>query len=144
MMRTLNFVFSSLLLAVASQSLAEVAQQPAIAARDTITDNAIVYPESFEIDLHNAMTDWYMDQYVVNNASDAERSYDVNYPDSVYIRRLQQLPTAIDMPYNQIVRSYIDMYMQRRRGLMETLLGRSIYYMPIFEQALEKRAYLSN
>ena len=138
MMRTLNFVFSSLLLAVASQSLAEVAQQPAIAARDTITDNAIVYPESFEIDLHNAMTDWYMDQYVVNNASDAERSYDVNYPDSVYIRRLQQLPTAIDMPYNQIVRSYIDMYMQRRRGLMETLLGRSIYYMPIFEQALEK------
>lgn len=87
MMRTLNFVFSSLLLAVASQSLAEVAQQPAIAARDTITDNAIVYPESFEIDLHNAMTDWYMDQYVVNNASDAERSYDVNYPDSVYIRR---------------------------------------------------------
>ena len=138
MTRTLNFVFSSLLLAAATQSFAEVAQQPVIAARDTITDNAIVYPESFEIDLNNVMTDWYMDRFAVSDAESAERSYDVNYPDSVYIRRLQQLPTVIDMPYNQIVRSYIDMYMQRRRGLMETLLGRSIYYMPIFEQALEK------
>ncbi len=48
------------------------------------------------------------------------------------------MPTSIEMPYNQIVRSYINMYTQKRRGLVENMLGMSLYYMPIFEQALEK------
>ena len=30
------------------------------------------------------------------------------------------------------------MYVKRRRTLVEAMLGMSLYYMPIFEQALEK------
>ena len=48
------------------------------------------------------------------------------------------MPTTIEMPYNQIVRSYIDRYVKRHRTLVEEMLGMSLYYMPIFEQALEQ------
>ena len=41
------------------------------------------------------------------------------------------------MPFNPVVRSYIDLYTDRRRSLVETMLGLSLYYMPIFEEALE-------
>ncbi len=136
MTRTLSLLFSSFLLTITPHAVAEETQH--ISASDTITDNAIVYPESFELDLHDAMTDWYIQQYTPIYTDNSSDGHDPNFPDSVYIRRLQQLPTIIEMPYNQIVRSYIDMYTKRRRGMMETLLGRSVYYMPIFEQALEK------
>ncbi len=45
----------------------------------------------------------------------------------------------IDMPYNSIVRSYIDRYTARGREQVAALLGLSLYYMPIFEQALEEK-----
>ena len=108
-----------------------------IALSDTI-DNAIVYPESMEADLNNLLTDWYMQQYAVVDDSCLVNSVNVDYPDSVYIRKLSQLPTVIEMPYNSVVRRYIDMYVQKRRALVENLLGLSTYYMPIFEEALER------
>ena len=108
-----------------------------VALSDTI-DNAIVYPESMEADLNNLLTDWYMQQYAVVDDSCLVNSVNVDYPDSVYIRKLSQLPTVIEMPYNSVVRRYIDMYVQKRRALVENLLGLSTYYMPIFEEALER------
>lgn len=42
------------------------------------------------------------------------------------------------MPFNQIVKSYIDLYSTRRRKLVGNMLGLSTYYFPIFEQELEK------
>ncbi len=109
-----------------------------VAACDTIKDNAIVYPESMEEDLDNMLTDWYLSEYAVIDEGCLKNSFNVNYPDSVYERRLAALPTVIEMPYNSVVRSHIDMYLQKRRGLVESLLGLSAYYMPIFEEALER------
>lgn len=54
-------------------------------------------------------------------------------------KRLSSLPTVIEMPYNQIVRSYIDRYTKRGRAQVAAILGLSLYYMPIFEQALEEQ-----
>lgn len=101
-------------------------------------DNAIVYPESMEANLNDLLTNWYMQQYAVVDESCLLNSANVDYPDSVYMRKLSQLPTAIEMPYNSVVRRYIDMYVQKRRALVENLLGLSAYYMPIFEEALER------
>ena len=56
--------------------------------------------------------------------------------DSLYILRLQALPYIIEMPYNKLVRSYIDMYIQRRRKQIANMAGLSDYYFPIFEQKL--------
>ncbi len=105
--------------------------------KQSITDNSIIYPESFETDTHKMMQNWYLQNYTVLNANYSKVPV-VNASDEVYIKRLSSMPTVIEMPYNQIVRSYINMYTQRRRELVESMLGMSLYYMPIFEQALER------
>ena len=66
-------------------------------------------------------------------------SNDINpeYSDEVYIDRLQRMPTVMEMPYNKIVRQFIDRYCSRLRRTVSVMLGRSNFYMPIFEQALE-------
>lgn len=60
-------------------------------------------------------------------------------PDSVYIMRLRALPTVIEMPYNQPVKQALDFYLQRRRALVERMVGLGFnYYFPIFENSLQK------
>ncbi len=113
------------------------ASQGILNLSETITDTAIVYPESFETDVHRMMQNWYLQNYIVLD-SRADSESDVDATDEVMIQRLAQIPTTIEMPFNQIVRSHIDMYTQRRRSLVENMLGMSLYYMPIFEEALER------
>lgn len=130
--------FASLLILLAGVS-ATAAKGPSILdLKESITDNAIVYPESFETDTHKMMQNWYLQNYAVLDNNYADRPA-VDATDQTYIDRLSAMPTEIEMPYNQIVRSYINMYTQRRRELVESMLGMSLYYMPIFEQALERR-----
>ncbi|MDE6009879.1 MAG: lytic transglycosylase domain-containing protein, partial [Muribaculaceae bacterium] len=104
--------------------------------RESITDDAIIYPESFETDTKKLLESWYMKNYT--DTDDRYRtSGNPSTSDAVIRQRLAELPTVIDMPYNQIVRSYIDRYMERGRPLVASMLGLATYYMPIFEQVLE-------
>lgn len=59
-------------------------------------------------------------------------------PDSVYIKRLENIPSLIDLSYNKIVRNYIKLYSERRRSQVEMMMGMSEYYFPIFEEILDK------
>lgn len=63
-----------------------------------------------------------------------------NYPDSVYIQRMEKLDmyTPINLTYNKIVRRYIDLYAVKRRGLSSRLLGLAHFYFPLFESQLDK------
>ena len=54
-------------------------------------------------------------------------------PDSVYIQRLQSLPFVIEMPYNQVVRSFILRYVKRNPKQVARLQTKAEYYFPIFE-----------
>lgn len=105
--------------------------------KNTITDDDIVYPESFDTDTKQLMTDWYMQRYAVLEDMPRQPRPE-NVSDDEYISRLQKLPTVIEMPYNQIVRQYIEMYANRRSDLVEKMLSLSLYYSPIFEDALER------
>lgn len=104
--------------------------------KESITDDAIIYPESFEADARKMLESWYMKNYTDTDDSYRTSGNPATTDDQIR-RRLAELPTVIDMPFNQIVRSYIDRYMERGRPLVASLLGLSTYYMPIFEQALE-------
>ena len=99
--------------------------------KETISDTAIVYPESFETDTRAMRENWYIRNYMALDA-EVEDIVSDNTSDEVFIERLKSLPTEIEMVYNPIVRSYIEMYITRRRELVETMLGMSMYYMPIF------------
>ena len=104
---------------------------------DSIQDNAIIYPESFETDVRKMQDNWYLRRYTALDDK-ADSRTGAQATDAEIIARLQSLPTTIEMPYNSVVRSYIDMYTQRRKQLVENMLGLSHYYMPIFEEALDR------
>ena len=59
-------------------------------------------------------------------------------PDSVIIRRLTELNSIIDLPYNESVKKMIDFYSCKIRKKVQVMLGVADYYFPIFEQALDK------
>ena len=96
-----------------------------LSIKNSITDSAIVYPESFETDTQKMLKNWYLQNYTVLE-TDFSKNAAKGESDEVYIDRLSRIPTTIELPYNQIVRSYIDMYAQRRRQLVENMLGMSL------------------
>ena len=57
--------------------------------------------------------------------------------DSIYIDRLQRIPAIIEMPYNDIIKKFIDQYTTRLRETVAFMLSANNLYMPIFEEALE-------
>lgn len=103
--------------------------------RDIPTD--LIAPSSFETDVHKMMENWYLRNYAVMD-KDADKRTTVNASDDVYIERLQSLNTVIEMPYSKEVRAFINMYVDRKKSLVESILGMSLYYMPIFEEALDR------
>ena len=104
----------------------------------SITDPAIVYPESFESDTNKLLESWFVKNYTATDHRYESESSPV-VSDKVMIERLSALPTIIEMPYNSIVRSYIDRYTVKGRAMVPALLGLGLYYNPIFEQALEEK-----
>jgi membrane-bound lytic murein transglycosylase D len=62
------------------------------------------------------------------------------FTDSVYQARIEALnrQTPIPLTYNQHVRSFIDLYAVRKRGLTSRMLGLSYLYFPMFEEMLDK------
>jgi len=107
-----------------------------LSLKNSITDENIVFPESFDTDVHKMMTNWYLQNYAVLDA-DVENKSHGEVGEETYIKRLASIPSVIEMPYNQVVRKHIERYVYRSRTLIEEMLGMSLYYMPIFEQALE-------
>lgn len=134
----MNIRFITLALALAASVSVAFAQKTAnvLDLKTSITDDSIIYPESFEADAQKMLESWYFKKY-----TDTDERYrtstNPSTSDETMRRRLAELPTVIDMPYNKIVRSYIDRYLEKGRPLVASLIGLSTYYMPIFEQALE-------
>lgn len=62
----------------------------------------------------------------------------VDYPDSVYIARLDSLPFIIEMSYNRIVKNFIDVYTRKRRERVRIMLSLSEYYFPMFEEIFDR------
>lgn len=128
----------AMLMTAAATTLARpVPKHSILSIKETITDSAIVYPASFETDTREMMNNWYLQNYAILD-KDVEKRSAGEVSDAEYVRRLKAIPSVIELPFNQIVRSYIERYIKRNRTLVEQMLGMSLYYMPIFEQALEK------
>ncbi len=59
--------------------------------------------------------------------------------DEILKDRLNKIPAIIPMDFNVHVRGFIDLYANRRREMMQRMLGMTDIYFPIFEAALDKR-----
>lgn len=58
--------------------------------------------------------------------------------DSIYIRRLQKLPNEMEMPFNREVKSFIEMYLRKRRQVSYMVGLGNTYYFKMFEETLAK------
>lgn len=63
---------------------------------------------------------------------------DLAFTDEELAERLSRIPTTISLPLNGITREYIDTYVKYRKKSMAVMLGSCNFYMPMFEEALEK------
>ena len=68
--------------------------------------------------------------------SDTIEGEDKMSVDSLYRSRLQDLVSPVHLPYNYIVRDYINYYLTNRWSPLNKVLTLSKFYFPIFEQEL--------
>ena len=134
-MKTLRHI--ALSAALCAAALCAQARPSILTLADAAADSTVVFPESVETDVNRMMHNWYLQNYTALD-KEVDNRPDVATTDAELIERLQAIPTTIEMPFNSVVRQYIDMYTGRKRSLVESMLGMSLYYMPIFEQAIEK------
>ena len=62
----------------------------------------------------------------------------VTYADTVYERRIGEIPSQIPLVYNELVQDYIDLYAMRKKDLTERMIGKSAWYYPMVEQVLRE------
>lgn len=103
----------------------------------SIEDSSVVFPESYESGSQKLLERWYLKNYTSTDLESVS-DYDPGATDEEIRRRLADLPTVIDMPFNPIVKQHIERFTKKGRKQVTALLGLSSYYMPIFEQALEE------
>lgn len=100
-------------------------------------------PEDYTPEVTDSLLNlWYLHR-VLNDAETEEFNMDSvkfesNVPDEVYIRRIKDMNSFIQLPYNSIVRNYIILYSEKMAKRIPELLGLCSYYMPIFEEIFDK------
>lgn len=103
--------------------------------KNSITDNNIIAPESFETQTRLLEENFYLKNFVIPGVDTGNSG---SASPAEYQARLTKLPTVIDLPYNSIVGSYIDMYINRKRGLVADMVALHSYYGRFFEEELLK------
>src|SRR5690554_4485867 len=101
-----------------------------------ISDSSIVYPESMTKNIGTLLHEWQLD--LSKSDLDCTRGANITYHDSVYAKRLYDLPTVMELSYNQVVKNHIEMYAGRRRDQVSYMLALGEYYFPMFEEALDR------
>lgn len=95
------------------------------------------FPEFMDSDLDSLMEQYISKTYLTVDNDCNMTNVNPYVEKSVIIDRLYRMPTVIEMPYNEVVQSCIDRYVERLRGHVSYVLGASNFYIPIFEEALE-------
>lgn len=140
-MKQFRSLLSGLLCAIIALTLIN---SQTINGQTTTQDSLLIVEEdkAFEQDLDSLVRIWHSNTLRVSNMvldtiiADTS-SYFGTIPDSVYIKRLSEIVSPINFPYNKTVKAYIELYTKKRRNQVETMLGLSEFYFPIFEMALD-------
>ena len=101
------------------------------AARDLaprqVDSLAAIWQEQRRLEAFNR----FFDEFVANVPATEDPT-----PDSLYVERLRALASPIELPFNSIVKAYINRYTSSRYGTLSRILGLSRYYFPLIEDEL--------
>ena len=110
---------------------------------EELKDSDFIAPEDYTAEVSDSLfTLWHSnsqtrDEYIDEYNLDSVR-FQSNVPDEVYIERLKRMGSFITLPYNDIVKNYIILYSEKMPTKMSQMLGLCKYYMPIFEETLNR------
>ena len=92
-----------------------------------------------EQNLDSLVHDWYVAKLLSDNLPDAEYTDKpiVEFSDSVYRERLDNIHSVVALPYNSIVRNHIHVYTGKKRDKFEIMLGMREYYFPMIEDIFD-------
>lgn len=99
------------------------------------TMEAVDMPEGMLVADDDLMGDFNNKRYLTPGSAITK---DLSYDDSLIVDRLSRIPTTIEMPLNNVTRKFIDTYSNRLRSSVSVMLGAANFYVPIFEEALER------
>ena len=132
---------SALLLAAgllfARQAKAQESVSILVNENGTEHTETIDLPMSMTYPLDSLLNDWKAKTYIDLGKDCNTSQVNPQFSDSVYIDRLSRMPVIMEMPYNDIVRKFIDTYTGRLRSQVSFMLSACNFYMPIFEEALD-------
>ncbi len=102
----------------------------------TFSDSAIIYPESMTGNIGDLLHEWQLDFFSADLTCEAGQN--ISYHDTIYAKRLYNIPTIMELSYNQVVKNHIEMYAARRRDQVSYMLALGEYYFPMFEEELDR------
>jgi len=114
-----------------------------IASAYSESDNTIIIKydddsENISIDLDSLVNDWYVKKALENNP---QVLYDdttgIEYPDSIYTKRIAKINSVVKLNYNSIIRNHIHVYTIKKRPQFKVMLGLKDYYFPMIEDIFD-------
>lgn len=103
----------------------------------TEKENLLEFPETMQSDMDSLYLDWQSKNFLQLDENCRMLPEGPVVSDSVYIDRLSRIPSIIEMPFNNIVKKYIEAYTGRLRNKVSFMLAAANFYMPMFEEALD-------
>jgi len=100
-------------------------------------EEEIDFPEAMTYDLDTLLNLYMSKAYLTPDENCRMKDENPVFPKEVYVERLRRMPTIMEMPYNEVVQTFIDRYTGRLRHSISFMLGASNFFMPVFEEALE-------
>ncbi len=105
---------------------------------DTIILRSDIETEKITRDLDSLVSSWYVRMALRDFPFDFEHdSAGIVLPDSIYEKRLSQIHSVINLPFNSIIRNHIHVYTIRQREKFAAVLGLMNYYFPMIEDIFD-------
>jgi len=126
------------LLSILIVSALTILNANAFVLSDTIIIKSDNSSERIARDLDSLASSWYVKMAIKEFPGEFKGdSIGLEYPDSVYERRLSRINSIISLPYNNIIKNHIHVYTIRQREKFSAVLGLKDYYFPMIEDVFD-------
>lgn len=135
-MKSIRITILSLFLtgAVAVTAQSQITVHDSVNRREEVID----VPEAMTYQTDSLLKEWNAKRYLIVDTNCQNPDVNPFFEKEVYMARLKRLPTIMEMPYNEAVQKFIDLYSGSLRRSVSYMLGACNFYMPLFEEALDR------
>jgi membrane-bound lytic murein transglycosylase D len=105
---------------------------------DTIIIKSDINYEQISTDLDSLVSSWYVKMALQNNPDFfSDDTVGIEYPDSVYVSRIDKINSIVKLKYCNIIRNHIHVYTIKQRKQFAAVLGLMDYYFPMIEDIFD-------